>query len=102
MDSTHDYQWLDLGGSTNNLCKGETIRLQGSVYKFNKEGLLPKIHKENDVDKLARHIVVKKDLPFIVIVRCSDKSGWYIKYRMHRGSLNISDRMEFCRVIERL
>ena len=104
MDSTHDYHWLDLGGSTNNLCKGETIPFEGAEYVFNKEGLLPASYILDDVDKLARYIADRDNLSFIVIVRGgkTDKAGWYIKHRTHRDELNISEKIKFCRVIERV
>lgn len=103
MDSTHDYQWLDLGGSTNNLCKSDIIYFGGMKYVFNKEGLLPGSYILDDVDKLARYIAAKHNLPFIVVVRGgkTDEAGWYIKYRKNRDVLNPSDKIKFCRVIER-
>jgi hypothetical protein len=104
MDSTHDYEWFDIGGSTNNLCKGETIPFEGAEYVFNQEGLLPASYILDDVDKLARYIAAKRKLPFIVIVRGgkTDKAGWYIKYRKNHDEMNISDKIKFCRVIETL
>jgi hypothetical protein len=104
MDSSHDYQWLDLGGATNNLCKNESIPFEGAVYKFNKEGLLPGSYILDDVDKLARYIADRDKLPFIVIVRGgkTDQAGWYIKHRSCRDELNPSDKIKFCRLIERL
>ena len=104
MYSTYNYHQLDLGGSTNNLCKGETILFEGAEYVFNKEGLLPASYILDDVDKLARYIAERDKLPFIVIVRGgkTDKAGWYIKHRTHRDELNPSDKIKDCRLIERL
>ena len=104
MYSTYNYHQLDLGGSTNNLCKGETILFEGAEYVFNKEGLLPASYILDDVDKLARYIADRDKLPFIVIVRGgkTDKAGWYIKHRTHRDELNPSDKIKDCRLIERL
>ena len=104
MYSTYNYHQLDLGGSTNNLCKGETILFEGAEYVFNKQGLLPASYILDDVDKLARYIAERDKLPFIVIVRGgkTDKAGWYIKHRTHRDELNPSDKIKDCRLIERL
>jgi hypothetical protein len=103
MDSSHDYQWLDLGGSSNNLCKSDIIYFDGIKYSFNKEGLLSGSYILEDVDKIARYIAIKNNLPYIVIVRGgkTDEAGWYIKYCKHRVELNPSDKIKFCRVIER-
>lgn len=104
MVSTHDYEWFDLGGATNNLCKNDIICFEGNKFIFNEQGLLSGNYILDDVDKLARYLAVKHKLPFIVIVRGgkTDGAGWYIKYRKNRVELNPSDKIKFCRVIETL
>jgi len=102
MYSTHEYEGFDLGSATNNLCKGEEVKIDGVKYTFNKQGRLSGKYPLSIVDKIARHIADEKKLPYIVIVQNGgDSAGWYIKYRSVRDVLNVSPRIGKCRVIER-
>jgi len=103
MYSIHDYEGFDLGGATNNLCKGEDITIEGVTYNFNEQGRLSGEYQLSIVDKIAMHIADEKNYPYIVIVKggTTDSAGWYIKYRSVRDVLNVSPRIGKCRVIER-
>ena len=102
MYSTYDYIGFDLGGATNNLCKGEEVTIEGVTYGFNEQGRLSGEYPLSIVDKIARHIADEKKLPYIVIVQNGgDSAGWYIKYRSVRDVLNVSPRIGKCRLIER-
>ena len=101
MYSTYDYEGFDLGSATNNLCKGEEVKIDGVKYTFNEQGRLSGKYPLRIVDKIARRVADKKKLSYIVIVKDGEKGGWYIKYRSVRDVLNVSPRICKCRLIER-